>query len=403
LKSEEFLISGDVGDNICLWWLKKAAFSSEKAIHAPDEMSSLKLFPIWRAVGDLLWFGKISAISKGHVAIILAPDQSSAMIAEICIQYEIDNVNSIHVTFTPLVSIASDLSHVDFCAVIPSMQLIIFSNYADHESKNSIEFWSTVLVNESSESPTNTVADKLLATLVYKERGKGNYTGTVSSMCASDSPFPLLVTGLANNKIKLWVISNYLCSKATKRKHATFPSLARDAHYFTLRGHSDPVYSVAVWEGRDSQRVLFSGSGDGTIRIWNISNVSESCCLRVLSNHNGYIYTVAVQQMRSPRLFSAGVDAKVNIWDIKPVIQELNWTRRRHFCQFIVGCGFINRLKFHLFLSILWHSFSNLSLLANAVKSPLISKRRSNHMDFRTQTQCFLLTPMTQFPSYCST
>ena len=51
----------------------------------------------------------------------------------------------------------------------------------------------------------------------------------------------------------------------------------------TLTGHSSAVHALSVWQG-----MLASGSGDGTVKIWNFSNGQK--LTQLISKDAGYIY-----------------------------------------------------------------------------------------------------------------
>ena len=76
----------------------------------------------------------------------------------------------------------------------------------------------------------------------------------------------------------------------------------------TLEGHSRGVNSVAF--SHDSAR-LASGSGDGTVKIWD---ASSGACLQTLEGHSQGVNSVAFSH-DSARFASASEDGTVKIWD----------------------------------------------------------------------------------------
>ncbi|KAK0710685.1 beta transducin-like protein HET-E4s [Lasiosphaeris hirsuta] len=76
----------------------------------------------------------------------------------------------------------------------------------------------------------------------------------------------------------------------------------------TLEGHGDLVQSVTF--SSDSQR-LASGSGDGTIKIWD---AASGQCLQTLEGHGHWVQSVAFSP-DSQRLTSGSGDRTIKIWD----------------------------------------------------------------------------------------
>ena len=74
-----------------------------------------------------------------------------------------------------------------------------------------------------------------------------------------------------------------------------------------LKGHTDWVFSVAPLEGGK----LASGSGDKTIRIWDLAT---GACERVLEGHTDTVYSVV--PLEGGRLASASADDTIRIWDL---------------------------------------------------------------------------------------
>ena len=68
-----------------------------------------------------------------------------------------------------------------------------------------------------------------------------------------------------------------------KRSHNPKPALLR-----TLEGHSDKVWSVSVTP--DGRRAV-SGSGDKTLRVWDLES---GRCLRTLTGHSVWVTSVSV-------------------------------------------------------------------------------------------------------------
>ena len=63
----------------------------------------------------------------------------------------------------------------------------------------------------------------------------------------------ILVSGSGDETIKVWDLSNLSTGKSLK----------------TLKGHSAPIYSVAISE---NNQIIVSGSGDKTIKVWDLAS-----------------------------------------------------------------------------------------------------------------------------------
>jgi WD40 repeat protein len=76
----------------------------------------------------------------------------------------------------------------------------------------------------------------------------------------------------------------------------------------TLRGHSNSVQAVAfAQEGK----LLASASGDGTVKLWN---VSAGRLLATLNAHSNWVHALAITS--NGRLLASGShDCTVKLWD----------------------------------------------------------------------------------------
>ena len=73
----------------------------------------------------------------------------------------------------------------------------------------------------------------------------------------------------------------------------------------TLEGHENWVNSLAVLEGGR----LASGSGDHTIKIWDLAT---GACVATLEGHAGWVMSLAV--LEGGRLASGSGDRHIWIW-----------------------------------------------------------------------------------------
>jgi len=76
-----------------------------------------------------------------------------------------------------------------------------------------------------------------------------------------------------------------------------------------FKGHEDSVFSVAF--SPDGSKIV-SGSGDGTIRLWDVNSGSE---LAVFKGHNDYVLSVAFSPDGS-KIVSGSTDHTIRLWDV---------------------------------------------------------------------------------------
>jgi len=101
----------------------------------------------------------------------------------------------------------------------------------------------------------------------------------------------MLASGSGDGTIKIW-----------DPGHGTDP-------LHTLRGHTGPVLIVSF--SHDSS-MLASGSFDNTIKIWD--PVAGGAALRTLTGHSSYVYGVSFSH-DSSMLASGSADETIKIWD----------------------------------------------------------------------------------------
>ena len=76
-----------------------------------------------------------------------------------------------------------------------------------------------------------------------------------------------------------------------------------------LKGHTAPVHCVAMTP--DGSRAI-SGSGDGTLRVWDLASAK---CLAILEGHTGPVRDVALAA-DGIRAISGSTDDTLRVWDI---------------------------------------------------------------------------------------
>lgn len=137
----------------------------------------------------------------------------------------------------------------------------------------------------------------------------------------------MFTSSVLDNKdtsIKVWQVEDIINEENENGPHSTnplppppppstYPRMAiRLIH--TLHGHTAAVLSLALL---DSQ-LLFSGSYDQTIKIWDLSTWS---CIQTLKGHGGGVKALALSphssrnsNSSSRTLFSAGADNTIRAW-----------------------------------------------------------------------------------------
>ena len=91
-----------------------------------------------------------------------------------------------------------------------------------------------------------------------------------------------------------------------------------------IRGHEGGT--VTDLQFTSDGKLLASAGGDGTVRIWDVSDLKNPSEKKVLKAHTGMCFGVAI----SPDdrwLVSAGWDEQLKMWDLKS--GEVAWTWKR--------------------------------------------------------------------------
>lgn len=89
-----------------------------------------------------------------------------------------------------------------------------------------------------------------------------------------------------------------------------------------LRGHTGGVRDLSTFDSTDFGPVVVTGSGDATVRLWDIESGS---CLRVLSKHDDWVEAVACREFEEHLLIVSGTargtvrawfaDARAPLWE----------------------------------------------------------------------------------------
>ncbi|BFZ61064.1 hypothetical protein YB2330_002122 [Saitoella coloradoensis] len=82
---------------------------------------------------------------------------------------------------------------------------------------------------------------------------------------------------------------------------------------FVFRGHTGPVASVALHTTSSGQRLLFTGSWDKSVRVWDI----ETCkCLSTVFAHSDFVKSLLVVPHLN-LLLSGSADASIAVWKVQ--------------------------------------------------------------------------------------
>ncbi len=102
----------------------------------------------------------------------------------------------------------------------------------------------------------------------------------------------------------------------------------------TLSGHTSSIFTLAL---AADDGLLFSGSGDHTIKIWNIRDRDAKCLQTLHSAHTASISRLLIlpeqaqgkltSEQKRVKLVSAGWDQTIKIWQQQEATsgQMLNW------------------------------------------------------------------------------
>ncbi len=124
-----------------------------------------------------------------------------------------------------------------------------------------------------------------------------------------------LIAGGTDGIINFWDLSNLSISQ-----EGTFECI------HNLKAHTQHIRSLCIWSG-PSQDYLISGSNDETIKIWDLSNLSNTQggtvkCIKTLTGHTDYISNLCIWSgPTQDYLISGSWDTTIKIWDLS-IVQE---------------------------------------------------------------------------------
>jgi len=95
-----------------------------------------------------------------------------------------------------------------------------------------------------------------------------------------------------------------------------------------FEGHKKPVHAMCA-----SATHLFSGSGDKTVRCWDL----EGNCLRVLNEHTREVYGLCIN---STEIYSAGMDGIICVWQMSDgqKLESIPGTHNRGIRSICMSC-----------------------------------------------------------------
>jgi WD40 repeat protein len=119
-------------------------------------------------------------------------------------------------------------------------------------------------------------------------------------------PCTAVLHGHASGVACLCIVDKrYICSGGWNAEVRVWDMHADHACVATLRGHVEFVRAVAGADG-----LLFSGSNDRTIKVWDLESRE---CVGMMAGHSLAVVCLAVAD---GRLYSGGYDFKICVWDI---------------------------------------------------------------------------------------
>lgn len=106
--------------------------------------------------------------------------------------------------------------------------------------------------------------------------------------------------------------------------------------YFTLCGHEDYVMSICDFKSpaskRQNERMLVSGSRDGTLKVWNLESHKA---IKTLVGHSNWIYKV-VTLRDEKTVVSSSMAFSVKLWDIANGLCLCTFSEHRGFVYTIL-------------------------------------------------------------------
>ncbi|KAJ2894500.1 hypothetical protein GGI21_005283, partial [Coemansia aciculifera] len=127
-----------------------------------------------------------------------------------------------------------------------------------------------------------------------EQRSFAGHLGNVKCTAYVGPYAQMMASGSSDNCVRIWDTDSAEC-------------LA------TLRGHTSRIWDICVDRAGST---LFSASGDGTVKVWDIRDLHKPQCLHTISNDDdsGDIYSVSLNPLES-HIILAGYDRKIRLYD----------------------------------------------------------------------------------------
>ncbi|KAH7816779.1 putative WD40 repeat-containing protein [Monocercomonoides exilis] len=90
--------------------------------------------------------------------------------------------------------------------------------------------------------------------------------------------------------------------------------LGRERDARTLKGHDARVKGI---DWHPSLGVLVSGSGDGTMKLWDVRMKDDAACVKTINAHREEVSGVTFNPVNGTHLLSYGRDETIKMWDVR--------------------------------------------------------------------------------------